>query len=161
MKDALVARIVYDLEGIVTAPPDAHRWFELSGAVGRWQGAGADLSAALDVAAAWIALKFHEGVLTYVEADTVINELSGAVQTGFHEVFATGWTSDALWVRIYLAFDAGEFRRPGEEDPVEVHTRPLIQQLLGDIAGLDLRFPQGGALPSISSPTGRRQATDT
>lgn len=79
MNDALVARIVHDLEGIVAAPPDAHRWFELSGAVGRWRDGGADLSAALDVAAAWIALKFHEGVLTYVEADTVINELSGAV----------------------------------------------------------------------------------
>lgn len=103
-------------------------------------------SLTLDIVALWIARGFDDDRLSFEAADALINELYGAVVMTDHLHYhrlpsvkrldqppkrslpADG--EEPLWWRVYLAFDAGEFRRLPDEDPVETRTRPLIRQLL-------------------------------
>ena len=106
-------------------------------------------SRTLDLVALWISRGFDGDRLSFEVADALINELYAAVVVTDHMRYhglrsvthlnrppkrslpADG--EEPLWWRVYLAFDAGEFRRLPDEDPVEAHTRPLIRQLLADI----------------------------
>lgn len=103
----------------------------------------------LDLVALWIARGFDDDRLSFEVADALINELYGAVVMTDHmrhhrlrsisrlnqppkrSLPAGG--EEPFWWRVYLAFDAGEFHRLPDENPVEAHTRPLVRQLLTDI----------------------------
>ncbi|GAA0614736.1 hypothetical protein GCM10009422_07170 [Brevundimonas kwangchunensis] len=105
-------------------------------------------SRTLDLVALWIARGFDDDRLSFEVAGVLINEVYGAVVMTDHMRYrqlrsirhlnqppkrslpADG--EEPFWWRVYLAFDAGEFHRLPDEDPVEAHTRPLVRQLLGD-----------------------------
>jgi hypothetical protein len=58
-----------------------------------------------------------------------MTDLSGVITT------ADEHNPEFFW-QVYLAFDEGEYYHDDnrEEDPVEVYTRPMITQIINDIA---------------------------
>ena len=69
------------------------------------------------------ALKYWTGQISYKDGDTIMNNIIGCMR---NEIPAIAW-------ECYLAFDAGEFYRPGDEktvEPAEKYTKPLIEELL-------------------------------
>lgn len=86
-----------------------------------------DIRAALDAIALDIGRRFLAGMLSFDEADGMINRVWGySVQRD--EISATMYA-------VYEAFDRGEYRGPNDTrqiDPVESLTRPLLKQLIED-----------------------------
>lgn len=106
--------------------------------IARWSGnTGLSSPRLLDRLAAEIALGFHTGQLGFDVCDHAVN----ALQCTLYWVSpgeVTDWP-DLFW-QTYLAFDAGEYARQAkpDEDPVEVHTRPLITAIVERL------LPDGG-----------------
>jgi hypothetical protein len=78
-----------------------------------------------------VARRFDDSLLTYEDADSVMNAVFGimiavAGREGDGFVFAEPAYS------IYLAFDAGEYDHGDGKDPIEHHTKPLIKTALKD-----------------------------
>lgn len=85
-----------------------------------------------DQIAIYLATGFSKDELSYDFCDAVVNRL-------FH-VAIDGEPPDLLW-SVYLAFDEGEYHHPGDAadvDPVEVYTRPMIAEILAELAASDL-----------------------
>lgn len=82
-----------------------------------------------DALAFTLARGYHEEQLTFAFCDTVVNILVGNV---FSDAVAQRDTWPRLFWDVFLAFDAGEFHRSGEEhvDPAEKYTRPLITAII-------------------------------
>jgi len=62
--------------------------------------------------------------------DAVVNAVIAFVYDDFLQ---KGEDLPALFYKIYLAFDAGEVEREGM-DPIEVYTRPMIEEIVRNLA---------------------------
>ncbi|HWA92962.1 MAG TPA: hypothetical protein VG844_00070 [Terracidiphilus sp.] len=82
-----------------------------------------------DAIARHLALGFDKRELTFEFCDAVVNDLSIAVTN------TSGPRPELFW-EVYSAFDEGEYYHDEnrQEDPVEVHTRPIIAQLARTIS---------------------------
>lgn len=99
-------------------PADFDRWCAITG-WGRRE--------MLDGIAARLAIGFDRGSLTWEFCDYVVNAL---VWHLYRKVDQAEW-AELFW-RTYLAFDDGEYTRPGKplEDPIEIYTRPEVCQIV-------------------------------
>lgn len=82
-----------------------------------------------DAIGASFAVAYHKHQSDFFFCDWLVNNLVNHVYNGF----VSGnekWPN--LFYDVYLAFDAGEYFRPGEEelDAGEVYTRPLIGEIM-------------------------------
>ncbi|CAB3760025.1 hypothetical protein GQ57_30515 [Burkholderia sp. MSh2] len=86
-----------------------------------------------DAIAIELARGYHRGQLPYAFCDEVVNLLVGRL---YADALVDRDTWPALFWEVYLAFDAGEYFRPGERDidPVEKYTRPLIEEIVGKVS---------------------------
>ncbi len=82
-----------------------------------------------DALALVLAHWYHKGKLSFAFCDAVVNIL---VESVFSDAVAQRDTWPHIFWDVYLAFDAGEFHRSGENhiDPAEKYTRPLIAEIL-------------------------------
>jgi hypothetical protein len=94
----------------------------------RWAG-GLDNWEFYNAAAVQIAMKYHQGHLTYSFCDWLMNELWRAVQASFTN--GSNRVPEPFY-EIYLAFGAGEYHRSEDksDDPVAAFTDPLIADLV-------------------------------
>jgi hypothetical protein len=76
-----------------------------------------------DEIALFLARGFHEGALPYLFCDNIINDIHVVI------IHADEDRPNLFW-NVYLAFDSGEYHRPGDEDPVETYTRPQIAKIV-------------------------------
>jgi|GEM_PF-2262338 len=86
------------------------------------------ITALTDQIAIYLATGFNTGALEYGFCDSIVNSL-------FH-IAIEGEPPDLLW-SVYLAFDEGEYHHPGDAadvDPIEAYTRPMILEVLADLA---------------------------
>ena len=77
------------------------------------------------------ALKYWNGEISYIEGDSIMNNLYIYWMTS-GQLLKNSEFSSIAW-ECYEAFDAGEFYRDNEDrssDPSEKYTRPLIESLL-------------------------------
>jgi hypothetical protein len=77
------------------------------------------------------ALKYWNGEMPYSKGDLIMNHLC-SFWTASESIDKNRMFSGIAW-EVYLAFDAGEFYRPGEDRsivPSEKYTRPLVETLL-------------------------------
>lgn len=107
--------------GWLLSANDIERWTEIVGSTRRH---------AYDVIARRLAVGFHEGRLPFWFCDSVINAAIGFV---YGDCIQKGEDLPALFYEVYLAFDAGEVGRAGI-DPIEVHTRPMIADIVRNLA---------------------------
>ncbi|ALN64523.1 hypothetical protein GLA29479_3672 [Lysobacter antibioticus] len=73
--------------------------------------------------ARFVACEFAKGELSYADADCVINDLAACVGPDMHGVV----------LRVYHAFDSGEYLRPQDAEgtiPWQKYTLPQIMALL-------------------------------
>jgi len=95
-----------------------------------------DPAKAFDALSISVARRFSAGALTYEAADQIMNGVYGyAVKRAMklNEVLPS------LMLRVYEAFDAGEYVHRGdsrEVDPVAKYTRPAIQELLREFGAV-------------------------
>ena len=101
---------------------DIERWTEIVGSTTRH---------AYDVIARHLAVGFHERRFPFWFCDAVLNAVIGFV---YDDSIQKGEDFPALFYKVYLAFDAGEVGRAGM-DPIEVHTRPMIEEIVRNLAG--------------------------
>lgn len=101
---------------------DMDRWTEIVGSTRR---------NAYDVMARHLAVGFHEARLPFWFCDAVAIEVMGFVYDDFIVLGENSWPE--LFNQVYLAFDAGEVGPPGV-DPIENHTRPMIEKIVRDLA---------------------------
>ena len=98
--------------------------------VQRWAGMiGASRSELYDQIALHLALAFNESTLTFEFCDAVMNGIHGIITN------ADELRPELFW-KVYLAFEEGEYYHGNnrEEDPVERYTRPMISQVLRELA---------------------------
>lgn len=77
------------------------------------------------------ALKYWNGEMPYGNGDFIMNHLF-SYWTASESIDKNRMFAGIAW-EVYLAFDAGEFYRPGEDrsiNPSEKYTRPLVETLL-------------------------------
>lgn len=77
------------------------------------------------------ALKYWNREMPYSNGDIVMNYLFSYWTTS-ESIDKNRMFTGIPW-EVYLAFDAGEFYRPGDDrsiDPAEKYTRPLVETLL-------------------------------
>jgi len=72
----------------------------------------------------YLAHGFHNSRLSFYFCDGIVNDLFGLITS-----CQVGWP-DIFW-RVYLTFDEGEYhhRNDGEQDPVELYTKPRIAEI--------------------------------
>lgn len=93
--------------------------------VTRWTGVfGGFREQLYDEIAIHLAVDFHHRLLSFDFCDAILNDLFGEFILGPPQ------PPPEIFYEIYCAFDEGEFRRSGEADPIEEHTRPLIADLV-------------------------------
>ncbi|WP_027211382.1 hypothetical protein [Burkholderia sp. WSM2232] len=95
---------------------DLEHWTEIVGSTRR---------EAYNAVARQLAVGFHEGRLPFWFCDAVAIAVVGFVYDDFASHGEEAWPR--LFNEVYLAFDAGEVGRTGE-DPVEKYTRPMIEK---------------------------------
>jgi hypothetical protein len=95
---------------------DADRWASALGVTG---------AGLCNLIAANLAESFHVGRRSFDFCDAVANELF------VYFIERGGDSRTDLYWPVFLAFDAGEFTRSGEDDdPVERYTRPQIAEIV-------------------------------
>ncbi|PCE33506.1 hypothetical protein BZL54_04585 [Burkholderia ubonensis subsp. mesacidophila] len=84
-----------------------------------------------DALALALARGYHDGKLSFAFCDSIVNIL---VEKVYSDAVAQRDTWPPLFWDVFLAFDAGEFFRPGERhiDPAEKYTRPLIAAIVAE-----------------------------
>ena len=91
---------------------------------------GADFDATVDSVALELGRRFLKGEMLYELADDLANQMWAAMMNklpDFSEV-----TFSEIAFAVYEAFDAGEYyHSPDREDPVEIYTVPMLQEILG------------------------------
>jgi len=98
--------------------------------VQRWSTSlGVSRATLFDLIALHLARGFHASELTFAFCDAVVNDLHGMI------TFANEDRPDLFW-RVFLAFDEGEFHHHSnrDEDPKEVHTRPMTRRIIKDVS---------------------------
>lgn len=86
---------------------------------------------AFDALGLEIAKRYHRGQFTFEDADWAVNDMWGAMCHG--RFFTDFFDRERVAVRVFLAFDEGEYRRSSnsdEVDPVKKYTDPLIGSIL-------------------------------
>ena len=73
--------------------------------------------------------EFLENQIDYLTADTIVNNLWDYWVTD--EQFPQNYDFPKVSLKIYEAFDSGEYSRPNEdlEDPVEKYTIPQLKEI--------------------------------
>ena len=76
-----------------------------------------------------LARGFADGELDFTFCDAVVNHIHWGIAL-------SGGERPDLFLSVFLAFDHGEYYHDNnrEEDPEEVYTRPMIEQILKQIA---------------------------
>ena len=97
------------------------RWTEIVGSTRR---------EAYNAIARQLAVGFHEGRLPFWFCDAVAIAVVGLVYDDFASHGEDAWPT--FFNEVYLAFDAGEVGRTGE-DPVEKYTRPMIAKIVHEL----------------------------
>ena len=100
------------------------------GDVSKWASAGSgDRGGVYNAFARYLAVAFHKGSLPFAFCDAVMNDLEAVILN------ANDVRPDFFW-QVYLAFDGGEYARPGkpDEDPVEAYTRPQIASIVEQLS---------------------------
>ena len=104
-------------------------------------GTAADTNAALDSLAREVASRYLQGATGFVPADTLMNNLfaHGALHSNLPPTF----------MRVYEAFDQGEYRHEGDESGVDaeaVYTKPMLSALISDglLPNTSLERTRGG-----------------
>lgn len=84
-----------------------------------------------DAIALALAHGYNDIKLSFAFCDAVVNIMIGSVYSDAGRQLDT-WPP--LFWEVFLAFDAGEFFREGEEhvDPAEKYTRPLIEAIVAE-----------------------------
>ena len=90
---------------------------------------GLDLVGAYNCLGERLAEGFQQGRYTFDFCDPVVNVLIGSLDV-YH--FGDESWPKFLW-EVYLAFDAGEYYRHPDEDPVETYARPRIAELVAQL----------------------------
>ncbi|WP_157381216.1 hypothetical protein [Burkholderia ubonensis] len=82
-----------------------------------------------DALALELAHGYHDGKLSFAFCDSIVNIM---VEKVYSDAAAQRETWPFLFWEVFLAFDAGEFSRPGERhiDPAEKYTKPLIAAIV-------------------------------
>jgi hypothetical protein len=78
-----------------------------------------------------IAKRYHQGQLSFEDADWAVNDMWGAMCQG--RFLTEFFDFERAAVRVFLAFDEGEYRHQSdsdEVDPVKKYTDPLIGSIL-------------------------------
>lgn len=78
-----------------------------------------------------IARRFHDGMMSYEDADAAMNRIWGMVIEDTVR-FGDGFELPEPAFSVYEAFDAGEYDHGDGADPVEKYTRPLVAKIIGD-----------------------------
>ncbi|WP_228939171.1 hypothetical protein [Paraburkholderia saeva] len=76
-----------------------------------------------DLCATSLAQDYLSGKQTFLFCDSAVNQLMGLA----------GYEVPDLFLRVFEAFDAGEYRHrndPSETDPVETYTKPMLHAAL-------------------------------
>jgi hypothetical protein len=86
-----------------------------------------DVNAALDALAREVASRYLQGAAGFTTADTLMNDLftHAAIHSDLPPTF----------MRVYEAFDQGEYRHEGDEDGIDaeaVYTKPMLSALISD-----------------------------
>jgi len=103
--------------------------------IGRWAAKiGLDWLKFLDMLSAELAKRYHAGSVGYEVGAAIANDLWGALIMRPDQVSNNDWPQ--LCQTVYLAFDAGEYRRKedGDADPVELYTNPAIAKIVVGLA---------------------------
>ena len=100
---------------------DLERWIEIVGSTRR---------EAYNAIARQLAIGFHEDRLPFWFCDAVVIAVVGFVYDDFASHGEDAWPR--FFNEVYLAFDAGEVGRTGE-DPVEKYTRPMIAKIVHEL----------------------------
>jgi hypothetical protein len=111
--------------------PDA--WAEL---VALMDATGWSKALVCDAVARELALGFDDGALSYDVCDDLVNEMIGWIEENLASDPESFLGHPDFFMRVYGAFDAGEFVHEGdsrEVDPVEKFTRPSIAAIVRDI----------------------------
>jgi hypothetical protein len=77
-----------------------------------------------------VACGFHKNELDFTLCDAIVNDLHGVITLSDE-------SRPALFWRVFLAFDEGEYYHDNnrDEDPKEVYTRPQIATIVDDFRG--------------------------
>lgn len=83
-----------------------------------------------DRIAIYLARGFHHSELTFRFCDSVANDILALLWS-----FYANEPLPALFWKVYLAFDEGEWRHPQgcQDDPVELYTRPMVAAIVAGI----------------------------
>ena len=87
-----------------------------------------------DAVAAELALRFSEDSFSYNFCDDLANVMFGWLVSGFGD--STTTEIPDFFFNVYLAFDEGEYRHPGDGedvDPEVKYTRPLIAEIVREL----------------------------
>lgn len=89
---------------------------------------------ALDRIGVELAQRYHRGLVDYHFGDSLANDLWAEMITRHQQIPDGQWP--AQFDEVYVAFDAGEFRRErdGDADPVKLYTDPAIVEFLAKLA---------------------------
>jgi len=85
----------------------------------------------LDAFAAELALSYAAGRVNFAFSDSAVNDLWAVLISRFEQVDEGEWPK--LFSEVFEAFDAGEFRRPGDADPVALYTDPAIAEIIAKL----------------------------
>lgn len=144
--EAEMALWITQLElGIPSAPRDDNKYLT-DDDVEKWIfRTGIAVEVLFDGIAMYLARGFHTGLLPFQFCDAIINALEVftlRADSSYAAHVKNGPVqrpSPLLW-DIYLAFDAGEYRRPGDDrNPVVAFTRPAVAEIVEVNAGF--RYP--------------------
>ena len=143
--DAEEARLIAEVELRVPPAPRDERYLT-DDDIERWT-AEVEISveALFDGIAMYLARGFHTGTLPFAFCDAIVNNLNGFVYDprSFYATHAKNGPLQGppkLFWDIYLAFDAGEYWRPGDDrDPITSYTRPAIGKIVEENVGF--RYP--------------------
>jgi hypothetical protein len=133
--DAEEARLIAEVELRVPPAPRDERYITDED-IERWA-AEVEISveALFDGIAMYLARGFHTGTLSFAFCDRVVNHLN----LTDHAKNGPSTEPTLFWA-VYLAFDAGEYWRPGDDrDPIISYTRPDIGKIVEENVGF--RYP--------------------
>jgi hypothetical protein len=115
-----------DLVGLYQIHADDPEARLREGDVQRWSASlGIPRAELYDRIAIYLALGFNCSELSFEFCDAIVNDVHGVITFADED-------RPALFWKVYLAFDEGEYYRGDnrEQDPVEVYTRPQIAQIV-------------------------------
>ncbi|MDG5750437.1 hypothetical protein P8R33_04900 [Qipengyuania sp. XHP0211] len=101
----------------------------------RWSGLlGLPWFESLNCIGVELAKRYDSGTVNYAFGDSLANELWSEMISRHQEIPEGCWPQQ--FDEVYLAFDAGEFRRKkdGDADPVKLYTDPMIADFVASLS---------------------------